>query len=1514
VNTVLKTIFNKKISNRLFTVIALIALFSYVFTPHSVLADGNPFIPTTDILNTGLSAQFGADELAQASYAIANLKDITGAYYDTTNKRIVFIGTTTGTSPNYNQDDMYEAVQAILTNNTLPSLSIDDNPSNPTSPTAIVNYSGGIQNSSFANELFNADYKLKQYAIGANPTGSQVTSTIPTYASVVARYLALQPHPVAGNESKYLIAPQQVTLKNASTSSAFVFTNVTMQVTAQAVNQNNDTLWNQAANNFATDLTSNYNQYAQETPYFTQAQQLAKIVAIVKWVQDNNIPSDALIAKNYSPKFVSTPSTVQKVATSSGYIAQGGVNYNTPNTYLPDDGTAAGMKTSAQAGSSSNQDVTWTFTNNGQTYTAVAVATGAFKSLGSYSDAISDLSIRIAGGMNLAFTRSYSSFNHGQTGIGQGWDFMPARFYSNSSDSDLGITLCNNNFYDTKIAIDTPKGHETFTYTCPNGYSPDDPSYHSKVSESNNGLNATVILTDQTKYNFAYNSNTDALQLTQIADKNNNPIIYSYASPSGNLTNIADQWGHALTLTYNSQNLISSVKDWSGRTVQYTYDSTGHLTGVKDPNGNTTSYTYDSNGRLATVKDRNGQVVETNTYQSDDRLATAKNALNLTTSYTYDNVNKVITQTDSNSRVTKTTYDAKARILTQTDPSSKKVTYTYGNETVPLTYIDRNNNKETFTYDIQGNMLTGTFPNNLKITYSYDSNNRVTKILDGRYSPTRETDNTYDTFGDLTQQSVAGIITKYTYALNGELVSTTDSLNNTITYTRDRLGNLLSSIDPYNKTTYYSTDALGRQTQVTDPNNKTTSYMYDANSNITIATTSAGTTFNVYDKENRLIKVTAPDKTVTQYTYNNAGGKTSVIDALNNTTTYGYDSYNNLTTQKNALNNTTINTFDSLNRQTKTTTPLGKASQWQYDGNNNITQQTDANNAITKYQYDAFNRVTKITYPDNSNVTYFYDNRGNMTGMSDPQGSASATFDTYDRMTKYTNEKGDVIQYAYDTNGNLTQLTYPDGSNVKYGYDKNNRMISVTDWNNATTTYTYNDNGTLATRTIPAGIKTYYTYDGTNSLTKVDHTLNATSQATYAYTRDSNGNITSEADSGQFYSGQVGTTSYAYDKLGRITNYQTASGYSRIGNGTYTYDYVGNRLTQNTSNFTRTYTYNADNQLTSQTDPTFGTFSETYNPNGDLTTKRDVNLTKNIAYNAEDKMTQYGSDTFTYDGLGNRLWSSYNNERYITDPNSSLPRVIALYNQSFGNSGYDTWFVYGADGVIAEFDGNNNDLYENYLLTDGTGNMRFTYSDIFGWGGDIFYDPYGNQTWGTGGGPDYTYYNSQLLDGDSSLYDLRARMYDPTIGRFITRDPLAGILNNPLSQNAYGYGYENPVNHSDASGMSVDPTATNNCVYVCFTKDGQVKYVGITKNFLQRAAYWKANGKNITEMPELKGFTRAQARALEQLLMEFGGGAKSVSEDTPLDNEINSISPKNPAYEPALQWAYDFVVSWLGEL
>ncbi|HZY94019.1 MAG TPA: RHS repeat-associated core domain-containing protein [Candidatus Bathyarchaeia archaeon] len=53
----------------------------------------------------------------------------------------------------------------------------------------------------------------------------------------------------------------------------------------------------------------------------------------------------------------------------------------------------------------------------------------------------------------------------------------------------------------------------------------------------------------------------------------------------------------------------------------------------------------------------------------------------------------------------------------------------------------------------------------------------------------------------------------------------------------------------------------------------------------------------------------------------------------------------------------------------------------------------------------------------------------------------------------------------------------------------------------------------------------------------------------------------------------------------------------------------------------------------------------------------------------------------------------------------------------------------------------------------------------------------------------------------TGLYYYYQRWYDPSIGRFISQDPLAGGSSNPQSLNPYVYVQDSPATYTDPSGM-----------------------------------------------------------------------------------------------------------------
>jgi RHS repeat-associated protein len=65
-------------------------------------------------------------------------------------------------------------------------------------------------------------------------------------------------------------------------------------------------------------------------------------------------------------------------------------------------------------------------------------------------------------------------------------------------------------------------------------------------------------------------------------------------------------------------------------------------------------------------------------------------------------------------------------------------------------------------------------------------------------------------------------------------------------------------------------------------------------------------------------------------------------------------------------------------------------------------------------------------------------------------------------------------------------------------------------------------------------------------------------------------------------------------------------------------------------------------------------------------------------------------------------------------------------------------------------------------------------------------------------------YSGELWDSTSNLQYLRARWYDPRMGRFISEDTYEGQISNPLSLNLYTYAHNNPLLYIDPTGNAVE--------------------------------------------------------------------------------------------------------------
>ena len=139
------------------------------------------------------------------------------------------------------------------------------------------------------------------------------------------------------------------------------------------------------------------------------------------------------------------------------------------------------------------------------------------------------------------------------------------------------------------------------------------------------------------------------------------------------------------------------------------------------------------------------------------------------------------------------------------------------------------------------------------------------------------------------------------------------------------------------------------------------------------------------------------------------------------------------------------------------------------------------------------------------------------------------------------------------------------------------------------------------------------------------------------------------------------------------------------------------------------------------------------------------------------------------------------------------------YDSRLGNMSSE--IVYGNQALSRKINGN----WYYYLynahgdvigLTDAQGNVVNSY-EYDAWGA-ILAD---NETV-----DNPIKYAGQYYDEELGMYYLRARYYDPSIGRFISVDKQEGSIIEPLDMNQYVYCRNNPVIYADYNGESVTLT------------------------------------------------------------------------------------------------------------
>ena len=592
----------------------------------------------------------------------------------------------------------------------------------------------------------------------------------------------------------------------------------------------------------------------------------------------------------------------------------------------------------------------------------------------------------------------------------------------------------------------------------------------------------------------------------------------------------------------------------------------------------------------------------------------------------------------------------------------------------------------------------------------------------------------YDSYGNLTDKYEPEVRTHITYDPTGSRVTRVDTAYQTtaqrsIEYNWNTDGTaLLSKKDlDNNQTTYFTYDNVGRQLITDEPDLRKTVTEYDdlnrtvkVKNDLKTYTDGKLQSISHYDRLGRIKLVQKSD----------GSPLSSYTDGIKTATYYRYLPY--------YANN------PNVGRQVIATSPYRTS--------------TDLTLEWTCTQYDLLGRVTEVAsfngsvpttlpsvkcenLPNPTGITrtvYDADTLGNTVTITDPAGKArKQSSDVLGRLVTVVEDPSVVTPpyaglnytttYNYDILGNLTQVTQ--GSQTRtFSYSSLGRLLTATNPESGTITYGYSDSGDLIKKTDPRGgtnpiTSTIYTtmeYDPLHRIQKKSYintnTTGAlasiiTPEVTYEYYLT--GSSTSP-NIGQLkkVSSSVGSTTYVYNELGKVSSSNTYNGFSGGSAFSYTY-YLNGALKSELYPSGRLVNYDVDDA---------GRTNKVYTA---TTAYADE-----VSFAADGRLKQIL--------LGNDLWETHNYQTpgattptsYMlgtTQGNGDITKLDYFFSPTQNNGNVQSQTILR----------NNNNSWSQSYVYDNV-NRLLTVSETTGsnpWSQSYGYDQYGNRHIATSGLP-----------------------------------------------------------------------------------------------------------------------------------------------------------------------------------
>lgn len=888
---------------------------------------------------------------------------------------------------------------------------------------------------------------------------------------------------------------------------------------------------------------------------------------------------------------------------------------------------------------------------------------------------------------------------------------------------------------------------------------------------------------------------TDYGQLSSVINSRGSSEHFDY-DQAGRLVSIRHASGAEFHATLNQFGKIDQVEDALGNVTSYDYDSHGNVVLITNAAGNQTSYAYDSNGELLALGRADGSVLrhEVDTYG----LRTADiDALGHRTAYAYDANGSVLSRTTDiagpSGPVTimaTARRDAMGRIVAVTDAEGNETTIERDFRGRPNVLVDPLGRRLEQSWNARGDLVEMTLPDGATSTREYNVRGFIERAVfpDGRtaglsYTPAGSLSDVVwedGTPADPNDNPSAH------FALDDlGLLTSLEGSNGSTVHLQHRDDGLLASRQTGAQQINFEYDLLDRPIAEIDSAGRRTEILYDDFGRVLRRTFPDGSfVSHAYDALGRLIRTVDEEGRATEMEYDLAGRLTLVRDALGNETHYGWGPFGHLVSQVDANGRTTSYQYSPGGKRVALIRPNGSRIAFEYDTVGNLVKRVDADAREVRWQYNAHNLPVQRVV-DGNTFEATYDAMGRRLSADDPRGTVEFQYDNLGRVVLQTEPTGAFIRHTHDATGNVSSIETPSGI-VRYEWDTLNRLSRVIDRDGESWLHEYDALGRLYRVSSPNLVQERE-FDLRDRVTRTTYRDGSgTVLLRYDTDYDRSGRITSAED---LAGNQV---EFEYDAAGRLAGVHRSGAFA--DDIQFILDPVANMLSRvSASEGTTTFEYDSTDRLIEKAGPD-GETTLAYDLTGRMTSAaRPAGVTA-YQWSSDGRLigaTDGAGDSshYVYDWDGLLVKRSADTELDLLWDRSKPLAQLLEERPSVGTA---LPFTYGATPLSQGLGASK----QRFALDQHSGVRALV--GTAGVNEHLDYAAYGKSL--TGLGTSRLGYRGEWYESMLGTMYLRARHYDPDLQRFLSPDPFAGVLAEPLTRQDYLYAKGDPINFSDPSG------------------------------------------------------------------------------------------------------------------